>query len=270
MDNHFQKIFSAICSLILFSYLWVPAVNAANAEYESANASITVLLESYGSQEPVADTEVCIYKVAQLTNVEQHKFTAEDSFKEIIDSLNFSSTEKTCTYENTAALIKWVRENDIQPDGRKISDQKGKAYFYGLSCGIYLIDIPDCDKFAVNSFIAEAPLCESDKMYYNVSASPKLEPPHDSSQPAEDSSSMGEDDSSGGTDGSSISDNGGAVDNSERSADYTESANDNSDKGGKSPDTGSLVIRIALIVMLAITLGALAYSKTCFNGKKDK
>lgn len=263
MTKILSKLCIMLCAVLTISCVYAPAALAESDTDQSA--SVTILLADPQDKKPISNMEICMYKVAEFTDFKNHKFKSDNRFEDIIHSLNFSDTESTCTYSNTMKLLEFVKKNGIAPDTAKVSNEQGKGVFQDLQYGIYLADIPDCDKFEVNSFIVEIPLCENGDVYYNFVASPKLLKDNDSSKPVDESSyseSSSNMDSSE-LDSSNDSSRGSVNSSNENSYPVNTSKTD----GGNSPNTGSLQIRITLAVILVITLAVLAYANVCFNGK---
>ena len=250
MNKALSKLVILVLTIILFEGVF--EITSYADIYE--NATLTVILSSSDKQITANNTKVNLYKIGNFSDIEQHKINIDRKYKGIEKNLNLKNTEDTCTYSNTIKLINWIKNKNIQPDYSSVSDRNGKVIFnkdIDFTSGIYLIDIPDCNAFEVSSFIAETPMYEAGKLYFNVSASPKLEKPNDHID----------------TSSSSINDTNKVVDNKKNNENNKEKIKQQDDK---TPNTGDMIIRSIVLLMAILTIFTLGYVLACFSTKSKK
>ena len=249
-----RRLIPWLCVIVLLA-----SFGGMTAYAEDELPSVTVNLKNPLNDEPIVGTQIEVFKIAEFVDVDNHMFNAEDKFEDVIKILDMSTSEKTCTYNVTTSLLKEIKQKHIACDYIKTTDNDGNALIDGISNGIYLVDIPECDKFEVNSFVFEMPLIKEGEVFYNFKASPKLSVEEESSVP-EDSSSLIE----------SEPDSSETEESREDSSVIESTPEDSSTLDNEhNVNTGILGIGITMAVILAAIFVALAYVNK-FTAKKDK
>ncbi len=155
----------------------------ADADKAQVKPKITVALENTESNIVVSDEDVYLYKIAGFTDYKTHEYTLESDFEGAASQLDFSSSDKTCSLENTQKLMEYISKNDIKPTAHSVSDAKGTAAFGEVDNGIYLVSFGENDAFSVSEFIVEAPMHGKGGYAFDVTASPKITPKPEDSTP---------------------------------------------------------------------------------------
>lgn len=168
IKNIFKTAAAFLAASLCFFYCFVFA-QAQQAEYY-----LTVTLADKQKGVVIQDAEISVYKLGDFTDLESREITFEKSFEEIASTLDFSSSEKTCTSRNANTLVDFVKENEIKPSVSVKSDKNGVGKASLSDMGVYLVEITDSGNYNAEPFIIEIPVWENGTLTYEISASPKI------------------------------------------------------------------------------------------------
>ncbi len=158
MKKMMNKILALSVCLVLISTIMLPVI--------AVSSSITVVLKN--EDKAIRDVAFKIYYVATVENSD-YSFT--DDFKNA--GIDFNEYNQN---DIAQKLKLFAERNNIKSVSEKITDANGKAVFFDLNEGVYLIVGETLKNGKVTPFIAQLPsFDENGKLTYNITARPKSE-----------------------------------------------------------------------------------------------
>lgn len=168
-----KRILATVLTLIfLLSALALAAEGAAYVD-TGATGSLTL---TYGYEgEPLADAEIRIYRVAEISRYAD--FVLTGAFAELPVEVNQVKTQQEWN-QVASTLSAYVTAMSISADGQAVTDSGGAVHFASLPLGLYLVEGLRVDVEGgyrqFDSFVISVPdLDETDAWVYDVQAKPK-------------------------------------------------------------------------------------------------
>ena len=173
-----KKIIKTLIMIMLLTVFFIPSGVNAWAEGGNGTNSITVDIVDIYTKVPLQGIELYIYKVADENN---NRLIMTDEFKNSgVTSDEFYDYEKSELA--TLKLDEYIKKAGIEHLQSSTSDQNGKAYFGGLTDGMYMVKHnrtgasqgEDGHTFSMSTFLVHAPrLSEDGSREPNVVCKPK-------------------------------------------------------------------------------------------------
>ena len=164
MNKPLRRLCAFAAAVMLALYCAVAAAAAGKT------GSLTVLL-SDGDGAAVPDILVRLYRVGEPDGTLTPEFSAADITPDSLLSQRDSP-------QNAVTLAKLASARQLTGT-ETATDQRGSAYFTGLTEGVYLVLCPPGQAMTFPVFLVRVPLTVNGSTTYDIVSRPKAEPPAD-------------------------------------------------------------------------------------------
>lgn len=165
-----RRLLPLLLALLLVGCMCVTAHAHEVPDLTADDCTIRVDLKSGGS--PVSGGSLMLFRVGDIQEDDgNYFFVWNDAFSDSMLQMDVQSQTVA------AELLEYADEQGIAPAAKANADENGRAVFFDLTPGLYLVaqDVPADGYLGFSPFLVGLPNYEDGTYVYNVNASPKVD-----------------------------------------------------------------------------------------------